>query len=91
MPLQDDFLEEYLNMLEILTDAPIESGTTNPFFIQRSDFPGPFLEQNSPVRDIYEYEKIINEDENANNNTTDEEDDTTTTSGQRSGGSAAGY
>ena len=80
MPSQEDLLNEYLEMLDILMNTPVESATTNPSISQLDTFPGPFLEEKSPVKDIYEYEKIIlSEDENAINTTTDEEDDTQTT------------
>ena len=92
MASQEDLLNEYLEMLGILMNTPVESGTTNPSISQLETFPGPFLEEKSPVKDIYEYEKILlSEDENAINTTTDEKDDTPTTTRNRITRPTSGY
>tara|TARA_R100000458_G_C8253067_1_gene229633 strand:- start:701 stop:961 length:261 start_codon:yes stop_codon:yes gene_type:complete len=70
-------LEEYEQDLETLVNANIDSTTTNPNFVQDTDFPGPFIEENSPVKDIYEYEKILNEESNEATNSTTTNNNTT--------------
>jgi hypothetical protein len=63
-------LEQYEEQLQNLVNANIDATTTNPSFMQNENFPGLFLEENSPVKDIYEYEKIINEESDETTNTT---------------------
>ena len=68
-PTLQELIEIYLKDLELLMNENIEATTTNPGFQQDDQFPGAFLEEKSPVQDIYEYEDILNEEGNAPNNT----------------------
>ena len=75
--LAEQILELYEQELQVLVNANIDATTTNPNFMQNQNFPGLFLEENSPVKDIYEYEKILNEESDETTNTTTTTDSTT--------------
>ena len=84
-------LEDYEEQLENLVNANIDATTTNPSFMQNENFPGLFLEENSPVKDIYEYEKIINEESDETINPTTATDSTTESQDTNSSRSKTGY
>ena len=64
-----EMLEVYIEEMGLLLNEDIEAMSTNPQLVQDPNFPGFFLEENSGVEDIYEYEKIL-EEKDANNNPT---------------------
>lgn len=69
-PSLKEILEQYAEDIGLLINENIEAATTNPNLVQDEQFPGAFLEQNSPVEDIYEYEDILSEEENGTTDTT---------------------
>ena len=69
MPTEAELLEDYKKKLRELINANIDASTTNPLVEQEPNFAGDFIEQNSPVKDIYEYEEILNENLNEVNTT----------------------
>jgi len=84
-------LEEYEEALKVLVNANIDATTTNPSFMQDQNFPGLFLEENSPVKDIYEYEEILNEESNETTNTTTTTDSTSNSEDTTPSRSGTGY
>ena len=86
-----DILKTYAEDIGLLIDEPIEVSTTNPEFQQDAQFPGAFLEKNSPVEDIYEYEGILTEEGNAPDNTTNEDSSPTIPVVSTNAGSSTGY
>tara|TARA_Y100000592_G_scaffold42674_2_gene67844 strand:+ start:638 stop:919 length:282 start_codon:yes stop_codon:yes gene_type:complete len=90
-PSLKDMLEQYSEDIGLLINEPIEATTTNPSFIQDEEFPGAFLEENSPVRDTYEYEDILTEEGNATTNATIEIASPTDTIVSTDTGSSTGY
>lgn len=84
-------LEAYEEELKNLVNANIDATTTNPSFMQNENFPGLFLEENSPVKDIYEYERILNEESDETTNTTTTTDSTSNSEDTNSSRSKTGY
>ena len=90
-PSLEEILEQYFEDIGLLINEPVEATTTNPKFVQDEQFPGAFLEENSPVRDIYEYEDILTEEGNATTNATIEIASPTDTIVSTDTGSGSGY
>ena len=86
-----DILKIYAEDIGLLINEPIEITTTNPEFQQDKQFHGAFLEENSPVQDIYEYEDILTEEGNAPDNTTNETSSPTIPIISTNPGSGTGY
>ena len=84
-------LEQYEEELKNLVNANIDATTTNPSFMQNENFPGLFLEENSPVKDIYEYEEILNEESDETTNSTTTTDSTSNSEGTAAFRSRTGY
>ena len=90
-PSLKDMLEQYSEDIGLLINESIEATTTNPSFVQDEQFPGAFLEENSPVQDIYEYEDILTEEGNDTTNATIEIASPTDTIVSPDTGSGSGY
>ena len=90
-PSLKEILEQYSEDIGLLINETIEATTTNPDFTQDEDFPGAFLEKNSPVEDIYEYEDILSEEENGITDTTIEISTPTVSTNPDNTGSGGGY
>tara|TARA_R100000149_G_C5746302_1_gene57929 strand:+ start:52 stop:327 length:276 start_codon:yes stop_codon:yes gene_type:complete len=91
MPTEAELLENYKNELRNLINANIDASSTNPLVEQELNFAGDFVEQNSPVNDIYEYEDILNENLNELNTTEAQPTDTRNTTESNNTGQSTGY
>ena len=90
MPTEAELLENYKNELRNLINANIDASSTNPL-VEELNFAGDFVEQNSPVNDIYEYEDILNENLNELNTTEAQPTDTRNTTESNNTGQSTGY
>jgi|5_EtaG_2_1085323.scaffolds.fasta_scaffold99257_2 hypothetical protein len=91
MPTEAELLEDYTIELKNLINANIDAASTNPLVEQEPNFAGDFIKQNSPVKDIYEYEDILNENLNEVNTTETQPTDSRNTTEPNNSGQSSSY